>query len=413
MDWLLRCANAVIHGEADFKHLHNTDRNTFETGLKKTVKHIHSVLNQISNKLGLDHDRVLFSKFSIPVLVRHLELCNSQLISASEWNLILYWYLQSGIHGRYSGTTSSKIRQDLEKLDGHLNGIEQLISDIGMSWGRSQALPVDFDAWSLGARTYPILYWLTRLGSSQNFCDGVNIKENLIGSQLNVHHIFPKAKLYEYGYSKPQVNAIGNFCFLTATCNQQIGASLPNNVDDNHKSYRIDQNGYFYWTQKNFSGALESQWIPMDEELWKIENYLDFLKARRQLLADATNNYLKSLNPHHPDTDSITEKPTDSQTHIDSVDEESQINEVQSWMESHQLSSGEFGYDLGQSQKDASRAIIDLAWPNGIREGLDRPMAILLNESAETYQIVNQAGYQCFTDIQSFKKYVVVEIIGI
>ena len=42
-------------------------------------------------------------------------------------------------------------------------------------------------------------------------------------------------------------------------------------------------------------GALESQWIPMDPHLWKIENYPAFLEARRELLATAANSHLDGL----------------------------------------------------------------------------------------------------------------------
>ena len=33
----------------------------------------------------------------------------------------------------------------------------------------------------------------------------------------------------------------------------------------------------------------------MDEQLWRAENYIDFLAARRELLAGAANDFLDSL----------------------------------------------------------------------------------------------------------------------
>jgi len=42
-------------------------------------------------------------------------------------------------------------------------------------------------------------------------------------------------------------------------------------------------------------GALASQWVPIDPELWKPERYLDFLEARKALLAAATNKVLDEL----------------------------------------------------------------------------------------------------------------------
>ena len=211
LDWLLRCVNAVVNGEAAFQHLHDTPGDEVRAGLQRTVRHVDTVLNQISQRLGLDHDRVLFGRFAIPVLVRHLELHPPGVMSLDEWNRLLYWFLQAGMRGRFSGTTETKIRQDLVSVDGTEEGIERLISDIGTKWGRRQVSASDFDAWSLGTRLYPVLYWLTRVGGARNFCDGTELKDGLLGkgAQMQVHHIFPKAVLYEAGHSKPQVNALG------------------------------------------------------------------------------------------------------------------------------------------------------------------------------------------------------------
>ncbi len=38
--------------------------------------------------------------------------------------------------------------------------------------------------------------------------------------------------------------------------------------------------------------ALAAQLIPLDTELWKVENYRKFLEWRRERLADAINQHL-------------------------------------------------------------------------------------------------------------------------
>ena len=40
---------------------------------------------------------------------------------------------------------------------------------------------------------------------------------------------------------------------------------------------------------------LEKQFVPLDKNLWKIENYEDFLQQRRKIIIEAINAYLKSL----------------------------------------------------------------------------------------------------------------------
>ena len=426
LDWLLRCMNAVVHGEAAFQHLHDTPGKQVKDGLQRTVKHIDAVLNQISLRLGLDHSRVLFGRFSIPVMVRHLVLRPPGVMSTDEWNRLLYWFLQAGMRGRFSGTTETKIRQDLVVVDGTSDGIERLIEDIGTKWGRRRVAASDFDAWSLGARLYPALYWLTRVGGARNFCDGAELKAGLLGkgAQMEVHHIFPKAVLYEAEYTKPHVNALGNLCFLTAECNKWIGAACPAErspyVRGKHDPdlRRIGLEGYFAFVREKNPGVLESQWIPMDEDLWRVKNYPAFLEARRSLLADAANLHLAALYPGHAEIlDAVDEPlrvtvPPASRPHFSSADEELILEELQDWMSGRGLAPGEFGYELRDAATEQAVAIIDLAWPNGLPEGRGRPVALLLNESAETYRAVSQAGFDCHTSVEAFKEYVDGQIVG-
>jgi type I site-specific restriction-modification system R (restriction) subunit len=74
-------------------------------------------------------------------------------------------------------------------------------------------------------------------------------------SRLEVHHIFPKAQLYKRDFKRPEVNALANFCFLTKDTNLDISDRLPE--------------VYFPEVEQAHPGALASQWIPDDPELWK------------------------------------------------------------------------------------------------------------------------------------------------
>ena len=425
LDWLLRCMNGVVKGEAAFQHLHDTPGEQVRGGLERTVKHVNTVLNQISLRLGLDHNRVLFGRFSIPVMIRHLAVRPSGMMGTEEWNRLLYWFLQAGMRGRFSGTTETKIKQDLVAVDGTVDGIERLIADIGTKWGRRRVTASDFDAWSLGARLYPALYWLTRVGGSRNLCDGTELKAGLLGggARLEVHHIFPKAVLYDEEYTKPQVNALANFCFLSAECNKWIGAACPAGPSKYVKGThdpdrrRIGLEGYFGFVEEKNPGVLESQWIPMDEELWKVKNYPAFLEARRDLLADAANRHLTTLHAEHaeaieppgpqPSVVSIAVPPR-----VSSADEDRILEELQDWISARGLPPGELGYELRDDATQRPKATVDLAWPTGLPEGRGRPVALLVNESAETYRTVNQAGFDCHTTVESFKEYVEDEIVG-
>ncbi|MGW0085087.1 hypothetical protein [Streptomyces sp. NPDC003393] len=149
--------------------------------------------------------------------------------------------------------------------------------------GRLEVRPDDFQGSSMGSRFYPLLSMLSRVHGAQDLGNGNALKEGTLGklSSLQVHHIFPKALLYKHGYNRAEVNAVAYFCFLTQDTNLRISAKRPEDCLP-------------VITQK-VPGALESQWIPADPELWRIDAYRSFLAARRQLLAEASNMFLTKL----------------------------------------------------------------------------------------------------------------------
>ena len=406
LDWLLRSVNTTLTGEAKFSFLHDKSAQDVQDGLKRAVKRIDTCLNMISGRLGLDDDRVLFGKFAIPIMVRYLDQRDGSL-GATEQDKLLFWFVQAGMWGRFSGSTETYIDQDLAALEGNNGGLDKLLEQLRLSHGALRAEPGNFTGWSLGARFYPVLYMLTRMGEARDWgTTGLPLKSYLLGkmNKLEVHHIFPKAQLYKLKYKRPQVNALANFCFLTKETNLKIGDQLPEK--------------YFPEVEKNYPGALASQWIPMDPELWKIENFGDFLEARRKLLAAATNTLLKELlhdDLHWMEGTVKTVIPSPTGAIVGDLTpeaEEEELEALNDWMEGAGLPRGIRGFDLATGRDGEQQVVLDLAWPNGIQEELSEPAAILLNESNGTLVLAGQAGFRCFTTTQAFKNYVHEEILG-
>ena len=52
---------------------------------------------------------------------------------------------------------------------------------------------------------------------------------------------------------------------------------------------------YLPRVEENYPGALKKQFIPMDPKLWKVENYADFLDARRHCIARKYNEFMDAL----------------------------------------------------------------------------------------------------------------------
>ncbi|HQP25862.1 MAG TPA: DUF262 domain-containing protein [Smithellaceae bacterium] len=403
LDWLLRSVNTVLTGEAKFQFLHDKNSEDIKGGLARAIKHIDTSLNLISGRLGLDHDQVLFGRFGVPIMVRYLDKLNGNM-NEKDRDKLLFWFVQAGMWGRFSGSTESYIDQDLEALEGTENPLDKLLEQLRLWHGSLMVEPGNFTGWSLGARFYPVLYMLTRMGEARDWGNGLPLKANMLGkmSRLDVHHIFPKSQLYKRNFKRPEVNALANFCFLTKDTNLDISNRLPEK--------------YFPEIEEAHPGALSSQWIPNDPNLWKMENYLDFLEARKSLLANEVNKRMGEL--LHGDTHWLAGPKTAKTITVASISgiaseaEEEELGALNEWMREQGLPCGEMSFDFTDPATGEQKAVFDLAWINGVQEELSQPVVVLLNESAEIISIASQAGYKCFTTIADFKSYVNKEILA-
>lgn len=397
LDWLLRSVNTALTGEAKFLHLHEKNAEEISTALKKAVRHIDTCLNMIGGRLGLDHERVLFARFAIPVMVRYLDTHGGTLDEITR-DKLLFWYVQSGMWGRYSASTESTIDKDLGILEQSGGDIDKLIAELRLSQGGLRVEPGHFHSWSVGSRFYPVLYMLTRMTEARDWGSGLPLKSSLLGrmNKLEVHHIFPRSRLYKAGYERSEVNALGNFCFLTKDTNLRISDRYPEE--------------YFPEIERHHPGALASQWIPMDPALWRVGAFRDFLDARKILLAEAANTCLATL---LHDQKAILEEGRAARLTdrpllggISSEDEARALDELNQWVADQGFASGEIQWDYVDEKTGEQRAIFDLAWPLGVQSELSQPVAVLLDESAELISLASSAGFRCFTSTGEFRSYI-------
>ena len=406
LELLLRCTTTVLTGEAFFSKLADVDVAQFQDGLKRADRAIDMLLNLIGSRLGLDHDRVLGSRYSFPLMARYLAPRSFRLDDPRERDKLLYWYVHTFLWGRYSGSTETILNQDLALIEQPDGALDRLIAELRRNRGDLQLHANDFLGSSKGARFYPLLYMLTRVGRAKDWASALELSMHLLGkfSQLEVHHIFPKALLYEGGYTRPDVNAIANFTFLTQ--------------DTNLKVSNRDPAEYLEYFVNRHPGVIESHWIPVDRRLWRIENYPEFLAARRELLAQAANHLLAGLLagavPEPIEAVSIVEREVAARPGGVSGEEEEQILlACNGWVLGKGLPEGDLLHELVDPVSGKPLAILDLAWPDGLQPGLSEPVALLIDESMATHGAANRAGFRFFTDVDSFKAYVEREVLAL
>ena len=396
LDWLLRGVNAVVTGEAMFAALAVVDTAVIEQGLKATTKHLGYLLGVISGRLGLDHERVLFARFALPVMARYLHQNGGKFASAAERDKLLYWYIHAGMWGRYAGSVETVLNQDLNAVE--TGGVDALIENLHLVRGDLTVREIDFAGHSIGARFYPMLYLLTRTLGAKDFGSGIPLSPEMLGhlTGLHVHHIFPRAQLQKAGYKPIDINAVANFCFLTQATNLEIS-------DD-------DPADYFLRVAAAQPGALESQWVPMDRSLWSIDRYMDFLEARRNLLADATNSFLTGLLKGEAVSDaevlsqpqgSVIPAPVDPQD-----DRAAEIGDLLSWMLDQGYAEPELDVEVRDPDSARLLTVAEAFWPNGLQEGLGRPVVLELDPDEADEDGLAAIEYLVFTTTHGLRDYV-------
>ena len=321
------------------------------------------------------------------------------------WEIWVCWYIHSFLWGRYASSTELALNQDLALIEESDGGIERLIAQLRQIRGDLTLHPNDFIGWSRGARFCPLLYVMTRVCKARDLDTGNKPSIHLLGKfcQLQLHHIFPKSVLYKHGYSRPEVNGLANFTFLT----QETNLLVTNRLSEEYLPEFIEKH----------PGSVESHWIPMHKELWKVENYPDFLAARMELLASGANEFLASLlagaEPEAGAPVTLLDRiAAQVPGGVESEEEEREVMECNQWLVEHGLPEGDYMYELVDERTGEPTAILDLAWPAGLQQGYSQPVALLIGERSETFTAANRAGFRCFAEKDSFRSYVEREILA-
>ena len=395
LDWLLRNTTAVATGRAEFASLDDVPVADFKQALQGSAQYISRFLDVVAGRLGLDHDRVLMGRYAFPVISRLLHLASGHFPRSADSDRALFWYIHSALWGRFAGSTETVLNQDYEAAT--RSGVDGLISTLERWRGGNLSIDgQDFEGFGRGSRFYPLLYMLTRVHGARDFGSGLPLHSHLLGhlTSLQVHHIFPKAVLYDAGYPRSQVNAVANFCFLTQDTNLAIGKRRPED--------------YFPEVEKKHPGVLASQWIPNDPALWRIDRYLDFLAARRELLAGAANAFLGALRTGTaPGANELLKR---QKVVVETIDDQDARNEEVAALivELTELGCAEPAVDCEISDPGTGKvlAIAEACWPEGLQPGQGNPVVLELDPGESDLARLEELGYEVFTSTDSLRGYV-------
>ena len=288
--FLVRCLVGIVEGSGLFKTIHKTPENELKAGWKNLEKILGYLVAVLPKHAFINSTEDLNSTNTLVPLVVYLSRNDNRFPNERSLNNAIHWLYAAHIWGRYTGQTDQKIDSDVSIVGKNSEPWKELIDAIIDQRGRIEVKPSDLEGRIIQHPLYRMLYILVKSSGAVDWLNGIPLDAKQSGSySIQNHHIFPTSRLRkEGGYDaknylhKQIMNEIANMAFLTADTNiKKISDKIPKE--------------YFPEIERRFPGALEKQLIPLDENLWEIDRYEDFLRKRREMIAEKINDFMNQL----------------------------------------------------------------------------------------------------------------------
>ena len=298
LNFLVRCLAGVATGsvllEGSFL---KTPASTLQGAWEKmqpAFDHLVSVLRQEAFISGLDD---LPTNYVLIPATIYLARQGGQFPTDAVRRRFIRWIFLAGLWARYSGSTDTKLQQDVALVSGRdLDPTHELEDAILRERGRLKLQEGDLDRARIDSAVARLSRIVARHRDARDWFTGVRIYDPVTGKSVGDerHHIFPRRVLEKAGIDDTtRINAVANRALL--------GQPAP-------KEYRgASPAAYLPEVDEHQPSALRAQSVPMDRALWQPERFLDFLTARRRLLAEAMNEFIAGWLP---------EKEADPEQHV-------------------------------------------------------------------------------------------------
>ena len=254
------------------------------------------LVNVLKSDGFVDSSAQLTTPYVLLPLIKFLSERNFAFNSEIEKSRFLHWFYAAQMWGRYSGPLETHLQQDIRALV-DVNPTDALMNNIVSGVGRIEVQPKDLEGKGRASTFFNSLYAVACNQGAVDWSNGLKLHTKNVGAEyaMQIHHIFPASRLYKEGgldsnnrAHVAKANEMANLAFLTRQANLKVLANLPSD--------------YLPAVIQKYPSSLKAQFVPENPELWKIDNYEDFLAERRRLIAEGINEFMKRLLASRPPT---------------------------------------------------------------------------------------------------------------
>lgn len=281
---VLQAVSAITVGSIRAKDILKIRREKFIANWDPMVSSMFTAVDFIRTKLHVSVSQLLpYASLLIPFTYFFYKNGNKRPTEVQS-TLLRQFFYWVGLNSRYSGSTETKIAEDLKKINAILkernptypaDELEVSAENIAETW------------FSAGTSNVKTILCLFASHKPRNFDDNSDVildNSNLkIASSRNYHHFFPKAYINKH-YKGHEPNLIANITLIDAASNNKIRAKAP--------SFYVDG---FKKANSKLTSSLKSHLIGSPKDFGIVgDDYDRFILKRSAAIAAALN---EALNP--------------------------------------------------------------------------------------------------------------------
>ncbi|KYF57218.1 hypothetical protein BE08_41755 [Sorangium cellulosum] len=251
--------------------LHELEEREVLSAWKRTQQATERAIGLVRSELGLVNMDVLWSG---ALLVPVIALCATQAPRDLDARGIAAWVALAALAHRYSGASETALDQDLRACRAS-DPLGQLLSNLRQVRSQLVADESDFSGALADRSGLLAMYVACMHRGVLDFYTGGKV---VLQPSIDRHHILPRGQFTQG--KRASSDCVANIAFISGDVNKAISNTGPE-----------------VYLKKLKPKVLASQCIPPDERLWSVDSAEQFWSARRGLLAEAFNDFVRSALP--------------------------------------------------------------------------------------------------------------------
>jgi hypothetical protein len=279
---VFRSLTAISAGKTRFRDIpdHIWDSASIQPAWERTQRAWKNLIRRLAEYGVLSNDPLPTEAALVTLIALQDKFSDSP-----SFHLPFYWLLQASRFGRYSGSGTTSLDEDLRAIaesSTMRDAVVRLLTRFEHErLVNAEDFMDDYGNARFGRFLLYLLIWHNRAQDwdASGYRLGFEGTQALADFRPQWHHIFPKKFLGDR-YDESEIDALANIAVIGSSINIRISARSPM---DYLRRYEISED------------KLAQQFIPRNLSEILIEGYQDFIRARAGMLVDEANGFLRSL----------------------------------------------------------------------------------------------------------------------